>query len=438
MSSPKNVTPGATGKQRKFLPKIRKKFETVPTLGWLFGILAAVLIEMQFSAPLAAVLGLGKIPTLLGLRLIFTKPLLIPSVLLFVGIVYVLPILLVARLTAALMNKISAVLIDKLPQTVSVIIHLALLFLVIHVWSQLNAYRVLMLSFVFIAIIVTLSLNLINGYMGEFSCSHPGFMAVGAYVTSFLTVRLFTNNDFYGDAFLPEFLGPFIFPIILVIGGFAAALASLIVAIPSFRTRGDYLAIISLAFTFIVKSVGENLEVLGGARGLMGQPKYSNLLFIFIWMCLALWVLINYTKSILGKTMNAVRDNETAADAMTINTRKTKVTSFMLAAFWAGIAGGLFAHLMGYINPSTFGIPKLLEVIAMVYLGGLNSVVGSIAGAVGVQLLMEVLRPLNLFKWIVIPTLVIVVMIKRPSGLLAFREIDIKALISPRKKKEKV
>lgn len=438
MSSPKNVTPGATGKQRKFLPKFRKKFETVPTLGWLFGLLAAVLIEMQLSAPLAEVLGLGKIPTLLGLRLIFTKPLLIPSVLLFVGIVYVLPILLVARLTDTLMNKISAVLIDKLPQTVSVIIHLALLFLVIYVWSQLNAYRVLMLSFVFIAIIVTLSLNLINGYMGEFSCSHPGFMAVGAYVTSFLTVRLFTNSDAYGNAFLPEFLGPYIFPIILVIGGFAAALASLIVAIPSFRTRGDYLAIISLAFTFIVKSVGENLEVLGGARGLMGQPKYSNLLFIFIWMCLALWVLINYTKSILGKTMNAVRDNETAADAMTINTRKTKVTSFMLAAFWAGIAGGLFAHLMGYINPATFGIPKLLEVIAMVYLGGLNSVVGSIAGAVGVQLLMEVLRPLNLFKWIVIPTLVIVVMIKRPSGLLAFREIDIKALISPRKRKEKV
>jgi branched-chain amino acid transport system permease protein len=117
---------------------------------------------------------------------------------------------------------------------------------------------------------------------------------------------------------------------------------------------------------------------------------------------------------------------------MTVNTRRTKMVTFLFAAFWAGVAGGLFAHVMGYINPGTFGVQKLSEVLAMVYLGGLNSVVGSIAGALGIQLLMEVLRPLELFKWIVIPVLLIVVMIRRPAGLIAFTEVNIQDLLKPR------
>jgi branched-chain amino acid transport system permease protein len=108
------------------------------------------------------------------------------------------------------------------------------------------------------------------------------------------------------------------------------------------------------------------------------------------------------------------------------------MVTFLFAAFWAGVAGGLFAHVMGYINPGTFGVQKLSEVLAMLYLGGLNSVVGSIAGAVGLQVLMEVLRPLELWKWIVIPILLIVLMIRRPTGLIAFTEINIKELLQPR------
>jgi branched-chain amino acid transport system permease protein len=121
-----------------------------------------------------------------------------------------------------------------------------------------------------------------------------------------------------------------------------------------------------------------------------------------------------------------------AANAMTVNTRRTKIVAFMFAAFWAGVAGGLFAHVLRYVNPTTFGIQKLAEVLAMVYFGGLNSVYGSIVGAISLSLLGEALRPLLLFKWIAIPLLLILVMIYRPTGLIAFKEFDVIKLIKPK------
>jgi branched-chain amino acid transport system permease protein len=204
------------------------------------------------------------------------------------------------------------------------------------------------------------------------------------------------------------------------------------VAVPSFRTRGDYLAIISLAFMFIVKSFIENMEWVGGPRGMSGQPNWSSLPVVFAWMVACIWIINNFVRSILGKALNAVRDNETAADAMTVNTRKTKMTAFMLGAFWAGVAGGLFAHVMRFVNPGTFGIQRLAEILAMVYFGGLNSVVGSIFGAVSINLISEMLRPLEIYKWIVIPLILILVMIYRPTGLLAFREFDVKKILKPK------
>jgi branched-chain amino acid transport system permease protein len=145
-----------------------------------------------------------------------------------------------------------------------------------------------------------------------------------------------------------------------------------------------------------------------------------------------LWTINNYVRSTYGKAMNAVRDDETAADAMTVDTRRAKMVTFLFAAFWAGIAGGLFAHVLRYVNPGTFGIQKLAEILAMVYFGGLNSVYGSIVGAVSISMLGEMLRPLELFKWIIIPLLLILVMIYRPTGLIAFREFDVKQALGPR------
>jgi branched-chain amino acid transport system permease protein len=298
----------------------------------------------------------------------------------------------------------------------------------------MSDYRLLVLKLTLIAVMITLSLNIINGYMGEFSCSHPGFLALGAYAASVFTLVLFVDDRIFGAAWLPKEIGPLFFPIALILGGLVAAIGALAVAIPSFRTRGDYLAIISLAFMFIVKSLIENLEVVGGPRGLGDQPDWANLPVVFGSTVLCVWIINNFVRSTLGKALNAVRDNEMAANAMTVNTRRTKITAFLFAAFWAGVAGGLFAHVLRYVNPSTFGITKLAEVLAMVYFGGLNSVYGAIVGACGISLMGEALRPLELYKWIFIPLLLILVMIFRPTGLIAFKEFDVKKLIQPKKK----
>jgi branched-chain amino acid transport system permease protein len=215
-----------------------------------------------------------------------------------------------------------------------------------------------------------------------------------------------------------------------------ASIGALFVAIPSFRTRGDYLAIISLAFLFIVKSLIENLEFVRGSRGLSGQPDWAGLPTVFLWTVLCIWSINNFVRSTIGKALNAVRDNEMAADAMTVDTRRTKIVAFLFGAFWAGVAGGLFAHVMRYVNPGNFGIQNLAEVLAMVYFGGLNSVYGSIVGAVSISLLGEALRPLEIFKWIIIPLLLILVMIYRPTGLIAFKDLDVTALLQPKRKPE--
>jgi branched-chain amino acid transport system permease protein len=410
---------------------IRRLFSRVPVLGWLCGALAAVLLEQAVGRPFALTLGLSKSPALFGVTIILKYPALIPSAMLYVLVIYLLPIVVVARLSLSLTNWLAERLIG-VSVLGSVLVHLVLLYAVLHIWADISDYRAIALKFMLIAVMVTVSLNVINGYMGEFSCSHPGFMALGAYGTSVFTVSLFVNDSQFGPALLPTFLGPFLFPLGLILGGFVAALGALLVAIPSFRTRGDYLAIISLAFMFIVKSLIENLEFVGGPRGLSSQPNWANLHTVFIWTVVCIWVINNFVRSILGKALNAVRDEETAANAMSVNTRRTKMLAFMFAAFWAGVAGGLFAHVLRYVNPGTFGIQKLAEVLAMVYFGGLNSVYGSILGAVSLSLLSEALRPLELFKWIVIPLLLILVMIFRPTGLIAFKEFDAKKLIRPK------
>jgi branched-chain amino acid transport system permease protein len=423
-------------KMKLLLKKYRNSFSRVPLIGWLLGALIAVVLEHYLGELLADILILPKIPVLFGFVIMLKKPLLIPSVIIFVLLIYALPISAVARLSAPLTNRLAAKLFS-LPKLISVVIHLGLLYAVLHLWSDISAYRVLTLKLTLIAVMVTLSLNVVNGYMGEFSCSHPGFMALGAYGTSVVTVFLFANDKLFGSAMLPSALGPFIFPVALIIGGVVAALGALCIAIPSFRTRGDYLAIISLAFMFIVKSMIENLEIVGGPRGLSSQPDYAGLPTVFLWTVACIWIINNFVQSTLGKALNAIRDDEMAANAMTVNTRRTKIVAFLFSAFWAGVAGGLFAHVLRYVNPGTFGLQKLAEVLAMVYFGGLNSVYGSIVGAVSLSLLGEALRPLEIFKWIMIPLLLILVMIYRPTGLIAFKEFNVMNLLKPKPMPEK-
>jgi branched-chain amino acid transport system permease protein len=414
--------------------RVRTQFSQVPLLGWLLAAFVAVLLEQLVGTPLARLLGMSKIPVLFGFVIALKEPLLFPSALLYVLLIYVLPIAIIARASATVANRLASRLLS-FSMIVSALLHLALLYAVLHIWAMGPAsvdYRVLVARLTLIAVMVTLSLNVVNGYMGEFSCSHPGFLALGAYAASVFTVVFFVQDNTFGAPLLPEALGPILFPVGLILAGLISAVGALLVAVPSFRTRGDYLAIISLAFMFIIKSLFENLEFVGGARGLGGQPDWAGLPIVFIWTVLCIWTINNFVRSTMGKALNAVRDGELAADAMTVDTRRTKMIAFLFAAFWAGVAGGLFAHVLRYVNPGTFDLKKLAEVLAMVYLGGLNSVVGSIVGAVSYNLLSEALRPLELFKWIIIPLLLILVMIFRPTGLIAFREFDIGKILAPR------
>mgnify|MGYP001094636633 CR=1 FL=1 len=421
------------------LRRIWAPFRRVSLLSWLLGALAAVVMEQIAGTQVAWILGLSKIPFLFGFAIVLETavhtpsalPFVLVSAVLYVSIIYILPVLLVARLTTGLGNRIAAFFMNR-SFFLGVVVHLVLLYATIHIWSDISDYRVLVMRLTLIAIMVTLSLNLVNGYMGEFSCSHPGFMALGAYAASVFSLVFFVDDRLFGAPLLPASMGPFMFPLGLIAGGLVAALGAILVAVPSFKTRGDYLAIISLAFMFIVKSLFENLEFVGGPRGMGGQPEWASLPVVFGWAILSVWIINNFVRSTVGKAMNAVRDGEGAAEAMTVNTQKTKMVTFLFAAFWAGVAGGLLAHVVSYVNPGSFGIQKLAEVLAMVYFGGLNSVVGSVVGAVGYSVLSEALRSLEIYKWIIIPVLLILVMIFRPTGLIAFKEFDVAKLIAPK------
>lgn len=413
------------------IKKIKRSLATVPLLGWTLGAFVAATLEYFLGDAASYYLGLPKIPAIFGTLIMFKDPMMIPSVIAYDLLIYIIPVTLVAKLTAPLTNRMAG-LLEHLPLVVATLVHLAALYGVLHIWADINDYRVLVLKLTMVSVILTISINIINGYQGEFSCSHPGFMALGAYTSSALTLLLFADDKLFGAALLPAWLGPWMFPLVLIAGGVVASIGSLVVAIPSFRTRGDYLAIISLAFMFIVKSAIENLEVLGGPRGMSSQPNYASLPVVFAWMAISIWIINNFVSSTMGKALNAVRDNEPAADSMTVNTRKTKMTAFMFGAFWAGIAGGLFAHVLRYVNPATFGIQKLAEILAMVYFGGLNSIWGSIVGAVSISVLGEALRPLELFKWIIIPLILILVMLFRPHGLISFTDFNIKSLMRSR------
>jgi len=277
----------------------------------------------------------------------------------------------------------------------------------------LNPYVVQILMYVGINMILTLSLNLVNGYMGEFSVGHAGFMAIGAYVSAIMSVW-----------YLPRELGPWLFPVVLIIGGLAAAVTGLVVAFPSFRTRGDYLAIVTLAFNMIVKSILENLEVVGGPRGFKDISGLTNLPWVVFWVLLTLYLMRNLVYSNFGRGITAIREDEVAANLTSVDTRRLKVYAFCISAFFAGVAGGLFAHLLQFINPRSFSILKSTDMLVMVYLGGMGSLTGSLLGATLFTLVLEFLRPLGLWRWVLGPLLLVLLMIFRPRGIMGFKDPD--------------
>lgn len=276
---------------------------------------------------------------------------------------------------------------------------------------ELDDYAVNILVLAGINIILAASLNLVNGHTGQFSLGHAGFMAVGAYASSMITLAL-------GPAATAGWGGQVAFLGALVIGGGLAAIFGFFVGVPSLRLRGDYLAIVTLGFGEIIRVIIQNTNALGGARGLAGIPPLTNLFWTFAWGALTIYTIAALVNSTYGRGFLAVRDDEIAAESVGISTTRYKVTAFVIGAFFAGVAGGLYAHFISFIAPEGFNFLKSVDVVVMVILGGMGSTPGVVAAAILLTLLNEMLRDLEQYRMVIFALLLIVLMIVRPQGLL--------------------
>jgi branched-chain amino acid transport system permease protein len=253
-------------------------------------------------------------------------------------------------------------------------------------------------------------------------------MAVGAYASSWLTLR-FGYSIGSGSISTTT-----IFLLALVAGGIGAAITGFAVGVPSLRLKGDYLAIVTLGFNEIIKGVIQNAEPLGAQRGLGGMELHSNFFWTFAFAALTVYVVVSLVNSTYGRGFLAVRDDEIAAEAMGINTTKYKVLAFVLGAFFAGIAGGLYAHFKQFIHPEGFNFMKSVDVVVMVILGGMGSTVGVCIAAALLTVLPELLRYVSKIEalpdWlqrvaenrmILYSLLLIILMLTRPQGLFGSR-----------------
>ena len=285
----------------------------------------------------------------------------------------------------------------------------------------INPYYLDILLGIGINIILAVSLNLINGYTGQFSLGHAGFMAVGAYATASVTL-------FVGPLVLPLFgsakdaVGvPTLFLAALLAGGVMAALVGWLVGVPSLRLKGDYLAIVTLGFGEIIRVVFQNIEAVGGSSGMKGILPYTNLFWTYGWVALTIFTVLMLVHSTYGRGFLAVHDDEIAAAAMGINTTRYKVTAFVIGSFFAGVAGGLYAHLKTFISPSGFDFMKSIDIVVMVILGGMGNTRGVILAAILLTVLPEVLRPVAEYRMILYSLLIIIIMLTRPQGLFTMR-----------------
>ncbi len=312
----------------------------------------------------------------------------------------------------------------------------AVLSFVVSYWLPMDQYVREIVLTIGINIILAVSLNLVNGFTGQFSLGHAGFMAIGAYlsaaVTTFWAPRLLGVSV---DT-TTGLTGALVFFCALLAGAFAAALAGLMIGIPSLRLRGDYLAIATLGFGEIIRVVLQNTETMGGSRGFSVTHGYTTLFWTFLFAAITIYVVSNLVNSAYGRGFLAVRDDEVAAESIGVNTTKYKVIAFVLAAAFAGIAGGLYAHFKQYLHPDGFNFLKSIEVVVMVIVGGMGSNLGVVAAAIFLSLLPEALRFIpqwyeQLFgvalpqvidhllqnRMLIYSVLLIIMMLTRPQGI---------------------
>lgn len=322
---------------------------------------------------------------------------------------------------------------------------------------NINSYLAIQLLTIGVNIILAVSLNIVNGFTGQFSMGHAGFLAVGGYVsgsfTSYFSLTQWGSKDMVAGALsgmpldpagLPWFAaGDLMFPIALVCGGLVAAMLGLAVGLPSLRLRGDYLAIVTLGFGEIIRvliqqtpavvktveqarsaNILELATSVGGALGFTGLPTYTSL--FWVWLFAGTTILVAYRLKISspGRAFLSIREDEIASEAMGVNTTRYKVWAFVIAAFFAGVAGGLSAHTLGVaLGPVDAGFLRSFDIIIMVVLGGLGSISGAAIAAAVVTLLPEYLRPVAEYRMIIFALALVLMMILRPKGLLGVREI---------------
>jgi branched-chain amino acid transport system permease protein len=284
--------------------------------------------------------------------------------------------------------------------------------------TRLNPYFSDILIKIGINITLAVSLNLINGYTGQFSLGHAGFMAVGAYTSAAIT--MFVGPHVIG-AHPSTALAMAWFVLALYLGGLVAAIAGILVGAPSLRLKGDYLAIVTLGFGEIIRVIFRNIESLGGALGLNGIPPNTNIFWVFGTAVICTYVVLSLVHSTYGRGFIAVHDDEVAAEAMGINTTRYKIVAFVIGAFFAGLAGGLYGHYTLSIDPKGFDFMRSIEIVVMVILGGMGNTTGVILAAIILTILPETLRKFESFRMILYSFLLIVFMLTRPQGLFTWR-----------------
>lgn len=291
----------------------------------------------------------------------------------------------------------------------------------------IDEYTAQILTLGGINVIIALSLNLISGFTGQLALGHAGFMAIGAYSTAILIMQLH----------LPMIVA-------IIIGGLVTAVVGMLIGFPTFRLKGDYLAIVTLGFGEIIRVVMINLESLtGGAAGLKGIPPFSedftwgpviSFVWVYGFMVLTIFLLSNLMKSSPGRAIISVREDEVAANSMGINVFYYKMFSFTLSAFIAGIGGGLYALIFGYLNPTMFNFMKSVDFLIIVVLGGMGSITGTVITGFALTYLQEFLRILQDYRLVIYPLLLILIMLFKPSGLMGTKEFSIGALFQKKKK----
>lgn len=294
-----------------------------------------------------------------------------------------------------------------------------------------------------LAIILAVGLNVVNGLTGQFSLGHAGFMAIGAFVGAWMSIML-TYGKVDTGPLEHASLGSFL--LCLLVSGLAAALLGVVVGAPALRLKGDYLAIATLGFAEIVRIILLAQDSLGGPTGLKRIPKMPLLpgtaewdggtsvfwIYLVVFIVVALAVLLQ--RSTFGRALIAIRENELAAETMGINASRLKVMAFIFGAFFAGVAGALYAHYQHSVRPDDFTAVRSIEVVVMLVLGGLGSITGAITGAIAVTLLPQALRPLEEalevdgLSMVVYALLLVTMMIFRPQGIFGQRELSLKLL----------